>query len=67
MKYTRKRRRIKRRTKLRGGFGDPRFTLLPGPMSDLLNSIQDSITRTHSTLTGAYPGVNPNWRIQPLK
>jgi len=67
MKHTRKRRRIKRRTKLRGGFGDPRFTLLPGPVSDLLNSIQNTFMSTNATLSGAYPGVNPNWRIQPLK
>uniref|UniRef100_A0A6C0AHG9 Uncharacterized protein n=1 Tax=viral metagenome TaxID=1070528 RepID=A0A6C0AHG9_9ZZZZ len=65
MKYTRKRRR-KRRT-IRGGFGDPRFTLLPGPVSDLLNSIQNTFMSTNATLSGAYPGVNPNWRIQPLK
>jgi hypothetical protein len=63
MKYTRKRRRARRRTKLRGG--DPRYSWFPGPVSDLFSGIQHSLSRTNATLTGSYPGVNPNWRIQP--
>ena len=65
--YTRKRKRKRRRTKLRGGFGDARYSILPTPLSDLVTSIQDSITRTASTFSGSYPGVDPSWRIQPLR
>lgn len=65
MKYTRKRRRVKRRTKLRGG--DPRYSWFPGPVSDLLSGIRYSLSSTNATLTGSYPGVNPKWIDQPLK
>jgi hypothetical protein len=63
MKYTRKRRRAKRRTKLRGG--DPRYSWFPGPVSDLVSSLRYSLSSANATLTGSYPTVNPNWRIQP--
>jgi len=67
MKYTRKRRRARRRTKLRGGFGDPRYSWFPGPVSDLLSGLQYSLSSANATLTGSYPGKNPNWIHQPLK
>jgi hypothetical protein len=67
MKYTRKRRRSKRRTKLRGGFGDSRYSFLPTPLSDMITNIQHSIMSSTSTLSGSYPGVDPSWRIQPLR
>ena len=65
MKYTRKRRRPKRRTKLRGG--DPRYSWFPGPVSDLFSSLRYSLSNTNATLAGSYPGVNPKWTHQPLK
>ena len=66
MKRTRKRRR--RRSKLRGGFGmDTRSSFFPGPISDLANSLQYSMSQTNANWTGSYPSVDPNWRIQPLR
>jgi hypothetical protein len=65
MKYTRKRKRKRRRTKLRGG--DVRHSILPTPLSDIVTSTQDFFTRTASTFSGSYPGVDPSWRIQPLR
>ena len=67
MKYTRKRRRARRRTNLRGGFGDPRYSWFPSPISDLFSGIQHSLSSVNATLTGSYPGVNPKWINQPLK
>lgn len=64
MKYTRKRRR---RRKLRGGVGDTRHSFLPTPLSDLVNQLKYSMSHANTTLSGSYPGVNPNWRIQPLR
>jgi len=66
MKYTRKRRRARRRTKLRGGFGDPRYSWFPGPVSDLLSGIQYSLSNVTRTLTGSYQGLDPNWNNQPF-
>jgi hypothetical protein len=67
MKYTRKRKRSKRRTKLRGGFIglDPRGSFLPTPLTDLSTSIGHYFNESNNAYSGAYKGIDPNWWVQP--
>lgn len=49
------------------GFGDPRYTLLPGPASDTIRDFGHSLNNTANAYSGNYQGETPNWRFQPLK
>ena len=63
----RKRLRNTRRRKLRGGVSaDPSSSILPGPFSDMFNSLKFVIGQSNAALAGAYPGVDPSWVKQPL-
>jgi GR25 family glycosyltransferase involved in LPS biosynthesis len=48
------------------GFGDLRSTLLPPTLVNIGRDFSHSISAANSAYNGEYPGVNPNWRIQPI-
>ena len=50
-----------------GGFGDLRHSLLPSVLVDTARDIGYSMSSSNAEFNGNYPGVNPNWRFQPLK
>lgn len=49
-----------------GGF-DSRYSLLPSMLVDTARDIGYSMSSSNAEFNGNYPGVNPNWRFQPLK
>jgi hypothetical protein len=49
-----------------GGF-DIRHTLLPSSIVNGLRGMQHSVSDSNAIMSGSYKGVDPNWRMQPLK
>jgi len=48
------------------GFGDGRSTLLPSTIVNIGRDFAHSISAANSVYNGEYPGIDPNWRIQPI-